>query len=383
MSNINKTLYLSGGTHTVTIRAVNPSYRASNFSTPIQVTVPYSISYSLTGVSVSSEGNMNYILPDESLTLNLTEYEQYELPLAVNVTGATATYNKDNKLLVLSNPSNNITVEIVGEPVVVGYTVTIINCASSGSFYDGVDYDTGIYRGPAQDGEYLVTSGYFYWCPGESNYNGGTCSGNITAIDDFLYKVDGDGTISGLHDYTCIIKGTPISLADGSFKLVEDITMEDELLVWNFYTGKFDKAKPIWIQEPRVANYYNLLTFEDGRTLGLVGPKTLGFHRIYNDTAHQFTHTGCADTPNGIRTFTSTGHKLRLKNQEVKEQQVTYYNIITDTHYNLFANGILTSCRLSNRYEINPYMKYNTENVIMSQEEIDRYLSDCQKSNNK
>ena len=38
-------------------------------------------------------------------------------------------------------------------------------------------------------------------------------------------------------------------------------------------------------------------------------------------------------------------------------QSFNYYNIITDKHINLFANTILTSCRLSNLYIIKD-MKY-------------------------
>ena len=58
--------------------------------------------------------------------------------------------------------------------------------------------------------------------------------------------------------------------------------------------------------------------------------------------------------------------------QEVIEKPVKYYNVITDKHYNIFANGILTSCRLSNLYKIED-MKYVGERLI-TDEEIKAYF---------
>ena len=45
-----------------------------------------------------------------------------------------------------------------------------------------------------------------------------------------------------------------------------------------------------------------------------------------------------------------------------------FYNVITENHYNLFANGILTSCKLSNKYHIED-MKYVGEKLISDEEE--------------
>ena len=55
---------------------------------------------------------------------------------------------------------------------------------------------------------------------------------------------------------------------------------------------------------------------------------------------------------------------------EFKPEEVDYYNIITDKHFNLFANGILTSCKCSNMYRIED-MKYVGEH-LMSDEEIEK-----------
>ena len=172
-----------------------------------------------------------------------------------------------------------------------------------------------------------------------------------------------------IHVWACLIEGTQITLADGTTKAVEDITYDDELLVWNFYAGRFDKAKPTWIKVAEVAPRYNLVKFSNGAEVGFVGAGgEKGYHRIFNKEAGAFTHTGCKDTPNGTTTFAQDETFQTVVSQEVVEKEVKFYNVITDKHYNLFANGILTSCRLSNKYRIED-MRYIGEKLISDEQE--------------
>lgn len=169
--------------------------------------------------------------------------------------------------------------------------------------------------------------------------------------------------------WLCMLKGTLITLADGTKKPIEQITYDDELLVWNFYDGKFDTAKPCWIKISQVAHEYNLCKFSNGVEVGFVGEGgNKGYHRIYNDEAKCFTHTGVTETPIGTTTFAEDMSMPTLVGQEVVKKEVKYYNIITDKHYNLFANGILTSCKLSNKYAIEN-MKYVGKQLITDEEE--------------
>lgn len=168
--------------------------------------------------------------------------------------------------------------------------------------------------------------------------------------------------------YKCIASGTDITLADGSTKKIEDITFDDDLLVWNFYEGKFDSAKPLWISKERMASSYNLCRFDNGSEIGFVGELNKGFHRIYNDTTKSFTYTG-TQTNVGDKTFTDKETFTALISQEIIDQKVSYYNIGTEKHINLFANGILTSgSRIPNRYAIKD-MKYYGERLISEEEE--------------
>ena len=173
--------------------------------------------------------------------------------------------------------------------------------------------------------------------------------------------------------FLCLIAGTLITLTDGSKKPIEDITYDDNLLVWDFFNGCFASAKPRWIKVKQTAEVYNKLTFDNGTTLGLVGEGgTRGYHRIFNKQACCFTHTGVPETPIGTITFAEDKSEPVLVRQELVNETVDYYNIITDKHFNIFANGILTSCRCSNLYKIEN-MKYIGDRT-MSDKEVEEYF---------
>lgn len=172
-----------------------------------------------------------------------------------------------------------------------------------------------------------------------------------------------------LPAYACIIEGTLITLANHTKKPIEDITYDDNLLVWNFYEGKFDSAKPIWITKPRLAHEYNLCKFSNSVEVGFVGNGgNEGYHRIYNNEAKAFTHTGVAETPIGTHTFAEDGSFPELVSQKVIKTPIHYYNIGTKEHINLFSNGILTSSRISNKYAIEN-MKYIGDRLISEKDE--------------
>ena len=224
-------------------------------------------------------------------------------------------------------------------------------------------------------GKYLKNyrSGFYY----PSSYS-------ITGKTGDVYTIDlGEGNslkdvafFAATAEIRCLIKNTLITLSDGTKKYVQDITFDDELLVWDFYEGKFSKAKPMFIKKAELADEYNLCRFSDGTELGLVGSD--GYHRIWNNEANEFTHTGKPETPIGTHTFNERGEMPELISQEIIREPVEFYNIITERHYNLFANGILTSKRWSNRYGIKD-MKYVLDDERMSEEHVNEMIDEMRK----
>lgn len=333
----------------------------------------YQIIPSLTHVNAVA-GNVSQIKTNETVILKYTAASGYALPDSVSVVGATGVWNKTAGTLTLSNPTANVTFTIEGvEAIPSGYNVEIgvaFN-QSDVKVYDGTSVSGTLLKTVARDTTETVicTTGHLYLvCEDPWDI---TTGGGVTYEGSGLFKVVDNGSIS--VDYPCMIEGTQITLADGSTKAVENITYDDELLVWNFYDGKFDTAKPSWIKIEQIAPEYNLVKFSNGAEVGFVGPGgDIGYHRVFNKEAKAFTHTGVVDTPNGTTTFAQDGSYPTVVSQEVIEKPVKYYNVITDKHYNLFANGILTSCRLSNEYMIEN-MRYVGERLI-TDEQIKAYF---------
>lgn len=145
----------------------------------------------------------------------------------------------------------------------------------------------------------------------------------------------------------CFTKDTPITLINKETKLIQDINYNDELLVWDFDNGCYSSAKPLWIKRNEITNHFYRVVFENGITLNLVGDNGK-CHRVYSITKNRFEYAvDCI----GDDVFTEKGVTKLLSCNRINEK-CEYYNIITKYHMNMFAYGVLTSCRYNNIYEI-------------------------------
>jgi len=171
-------------------------------------------------------------------------------------------------------------------------------------------------------------------------------------IDVLAYAVNSAGvayspTVLSWIPQICLAEGTLITLADESTTAIENIQMSDLIKVWDFDNGVFASAHPLWIKQQETTARYNLLTFSDGSTL-----KTINQHRIFNKQAGAFTYPMTDDTPIGTITMNAQGNEVTLVDKCIMIDVINYYNVITDHHLNLYADGILTSMRYNNIYSI-------------------------------
>ena len=160
-----------------------------------------------------------------------------------------------------------------------------------------------------------------------------------------VFKItEESASISGVP---CFVKDTKITLSDRSYKLVQDISYDDQLLVWDFDNGCYSYAKPVWIKKKQTIQNYFTCKFENGVILKLVGSNG-NCHRVFNLDDNCFEYaTKCVG-----KTIMTENGPTKLLSCERAEEEVEFYNIITRYHINLFANSVLTSCRLNNLYKI-------------------------------
>lgn len=347
LSTSSKWAALADGEHQVTIVAKGTGYRDSNPSTPVAVTKAAAVTYAnVTLDKVDAGGQIqggSYVSTGYTQISN-ADTSKYYLIRYLNASSSYATaylyWDSASAKWKVSNSQSYGFISIVDSK---SSSTKIVFCGVDS--YEGAWYDW-------QSCQCLATD----------------VQPESATIPESVFT-DNGATTQSLAYYICIKEGTLITLADRTKKPIEDITYDDELLVWNFYKGKFDTAKPCWITKEQTAHEYNLCKFSNGAEVGFIGQGgDIGYHRIYNDEAKAFTHTGVAETPIGTHTFDEYCNTPQLISQQVVTEPVKYYNVGTAKHINLFANGILTSSRISNKYAIEN-MKYVGPRLISDEEE--------------
>ena len=156
----------------------------------------------------------------------------------------------------------------------------------------------------------------------------------------------------------CLVEGTQVTMADGTHKAIEDIQHGELVRVWNFDLGEFSEAQPLWIKVAEETTGHDVYTFSDGTKLRTVG------HHVFNKEAGAFTKLKYAETPVGTTTFNERGEEVTLLSKERVDKTTRYYNVWTQYHLNLFADGILTSNRFNNIYPIVD-MKFVKDNRVL------------------
>ena len=155
------------------------------------------------------------------------------------------------------------------------------------------------------------------------------------------------------------------------WKYIQDITYDDDLVVWDFDNGCETTAKPLWIMKEQENERYIHVCFDDGTELNAVVE-----HRIFNVDSQQFTYLMDEEnTPLGTNVYKEDGSIVKLISREYIDETVKYYNIITEYHMNLFANDLLTSLRLNNLYEIKD-MKFVKDNRELAKREDFKDITD-------
>lgn len=172
----------------------------------------------------------------------------------------------------------------------------------------------------------------------------------------------------------CLAAGTKISLTNGEKKNIEDITYDDDLLVWDFDENKFNTSKPVWMVKPFESSQYSVIKFNNGTELKTVADGR--GHRIFNVNKGMFTFSMNEDTPLETKAITSQQEIIHVIDKEVVVENTTFYNIITHTHFNMFANDILTSTGLNNIYPIVDMKFVKNEQETFSAEDFKDISSD-------
>lgn len=164
----------------------------------------------------------------------------------------------------------------------------------------------------------------------------------------------------------CLSIDTSIILSDYRTKLLQDITLDDELLVWNFDEGRYDSSSILWITPILQAPRYYKVTTNTGRIIKCIGPDYTRTHRVFSLTKNRFEYPqNCI----GDEIYTTDGIETIVSGEWI-EESINYRNVITKYHMNSFGNSILTSCGLNNIYPIKDMKFIKEKREIRPKEEF-------------
>lgn len=146
----------------------------------------------------------------------------------------------------------------------------------------------------------------------------------------------------------CVATGTMVTLADGSQKAVEDLTENDMLLVWNFFTGSFDVA-PVSFMISHGEKEYDVLNlkFSDDTLV-----KVIGDHGFWDINLGKFIFLNTENAKDYI------GHEfvkeyvdasgvrktktVVLTSAEVKREYTNTFSPMSDKFLCIFVDGMLS-----------------------------------------
>ena len=170
--------------------------------------------------------------------------------------------------------------------------------------------------------------------------------------------------LQGLNYFTCLSIYTQITLADNTTKLFKDLTIDDEVLVWDFDNSCYTIAKLLTLSPILTApRYYKIIT-NTGRELDCIGNQYT--HRVYSVEKGKFEYPqNCI----GDTIYTENGYETIISGEWI-EESIQYRNAISYYHMNLFGNSILTSCGFNNIYPIKNMKFIKEDRKVREKEEF-------------
>jgi hypothetical protein len=161
------------------------------------------------------------------------------------------------------------------------------------------------------------------------------------------------GSIVIWYTKSCIAEGTLITLADGSQVAVENLTGNELLLVWNLYTGSFDVAPILFIDNDPAKTYEIIhLYFSDGTDVKIISEH--GFWNfnlnkyvyLRNDAAqyigHWFNKLTSVSGNNGSAGYSFNWEMVQLVDVEIYAEYTTAWSPVTFSHLCYYVNGMLS-----------------------------------------
>ena len=153
-----------------------------------------------------------------------------------------------------------------------------------------------------------------------------------------VYAIYYEGEPAPTDYYKCVAEGTLVTLADGTKVAVEELTGEEELLVWDMEKGAYSTSPILFIDHEEAAlNEIIELTFSDGTQV-----KVIDEHGFFNVETQKYVYLR-EDAYKYIgQTFNKGSENVTLVDVNIYDEYVATYSPVTKNTLCLYVNGMLS-----------------------------------------
>lgn len=290
-----------------------------------------------------------------------------------NGTNTTWTYSPDN---------GDFTLTLTGGQVHSSNNVSAIPVVCNSKLYFAAATSSGLVN--YGNGARTIPVSYSF-----KDNNGGTeltfshtwsieCANGNTAYDysDFMNGTSKTFTIKSSNGSVCVTPDTLVMLEDGTQKRIDAVTYEDQLLVWNFFTGDYDVVpSAIIFYHEKETHKVLKLNFGDGTSV-----KVITNHGFFDVEQNQFVFIDEDNVESLIghhyvKVDGDTSTMVELVGYEIFEEYTASYSIQTAMHNNFMVEGLFSITMPHyagwfDYFEIGEDMKYDEEKM---QADIEKY----------
>jgi len=178
---------------------------------------------------------------------------------------------------------------------------------------------------------------------------------------------------------SCVTPDTLVTLADGTQKEIQYVTYADQLLVWNFYEGKYDVMPAAIVMNHGYGKYTVVtLNFADGTSVN-----TINGHGFFDANERKYVVLSSDNAADYIgHSFVKTdgnGYSTtKLHSYDIKTEYTESWSILTAGQYNCILEGMwtLTPAEIPGSpdylmpFKVGADMKYDEEKM---QADIEKY----------
>ncbi|MBO7694952.1 MAG: hypothetical protein J6T10_20230 [Methanobrevibacter sp.] len=172
-----------------------------------------------------------------------------------------------------------------------------------------------------------------------------------------------------IYEADCLLKGTAITMADGSIKEISQVKVGDMVMSINPETGELSEDEVIYSDgdQKNYADEYDLWEFENG-----IEVRTAHHHRFYNVERQAFVYLDEFEI--GQHTIDKDGNQVALLKHTNMEKVSHHFTIATKNWNIYFANGLVCGNRRSTEIHLGTEEQKQVQST--PSENIGEFLND-------